>query len=283
MRESIAGALILLVAGLALLDHSALTPAGPMSQVTLVGDGEALREIDGVIRKVNAATGAPIDVAPSLQAERVLDDGWVTYTFWKNDTGAPLTSFSSTWRVPAPPKGRHRQTLFLFNGLQNSGPNYGILQPVLQWGVSAAGGGDYWSVASWYVTSRGQAFHTPLVRVEPGTVLVGEMTLVGEARGKRSYTSELRGIARTRLLLQNVAELSWSTESLEAYGVTGCADYPASTEVPFTAIRLVTNVHPSLKWSVADRITDCDQHAHVVSHSSVDGQVDLRVDPRATR
>src|SRR5207302_11313360 len=150
----------------------------------------------------------------------------------------------------------------------------------LQWGVSAAGGGDYWSVASWYVTSRGQAFHTPLVRVAPGDLLVGEMALVGEARGKRSYTCELRGLPRTRLLLQNVAELSWSTESLEAYGVTGCADYPASKQVPFTAIRLYTDVHPGLRWTSVDRVTDCDQHAHVVSHSSMDGQVDLRLDPK---
>jgi hypothetical protein len=286
-RISLAGGLLVLAGGLALLgaDPSVLTPAGamPRAQVVLVEEGEALREIDGAMRKVNAATGAPLDAVPALGAERVLDDGWVTFTFWKNDTGAPLTSFSSAWRVPEPPKGRHRQTLFLFNGLQNSGPNYGILQPVLQWGVSAAGGGDYWSVASWYVTSRGQAFHTPLVRVAPGTLLVGEMTLVGEARGKRSYTSEVRDVPRTRLLLQNVAELKWSTESLEAYGVTRCADYPASTEVPFTAIRLVTDVHPSLRWSVVDRITDCDQHAHVVSHSSVDGQVDLRLDPGGRR
>ena len=26
-----------------------------------------------------------------------------------------------------------------------------VLQPVLQWGVSAAGGGNYWAIASWYL------------------------------------------------------------------------------------------------------------------------------------
>jgi hypothetical protein len=261
-RTAFLGGILVLAAGLALPRPAelVLTPEGllPRAAVVLVENGEA------------------IEVPPAPGPERALDDGWITFTWWKNDTGAPLTSFSSAWRVPDPPRGRHRQTIFLFNGLQNSGPNYGILQPVLQWGVSAAGGGDYWSVASWYVTSRGQAFHTPLVRVSPGDLLVGEMTLAGEARGKRSYTCELRNLPRTRLLLKNVAEMNWSTESLEAYGVTGCGDYPASQEVPFTGIRVFTDVHPSLRWTAVDRVVDCDQHAHVVSHSSVDGQVDLR-------
>jgi hypothetical protein len=95
---------------------------------------------------------------------------------------------------------------------------------VLQWGPSAAGGGRYWAVASWYVTSRGQAFHTPLVRVEPGDELVGVMELLGERDGKYSYSCELRGLPRTRLRLDNVAELTWSTESLEAYGARRCSD-----------------------------------------------------------
>jgi hypothetical protein len=240
-----------------------LTPEGerPRTSVHALADGEA------------------VDAPPATELMPFdLDQGWIAYTFWKNDSGVPLRWFSSTWRVPPPPATRHRQTLFFFNGLQNSGANYGILQPVLQWGVSAAGGGDYWSVASWYVTSRGQAFHTPLQRVEPGDVLVGEMRLVGEARGKYSYSCELLGMPRTRLLLKNVAELSWSTESMEAYNVSRCSDYPGSRAVPFTDIRLQTDVHPAMRWTAVDRVTDCEQHAEVVSHSSENGQVVLRVE-----
>ncbi len=258
-----------------------LTPAGwlPRDLVHEIGDGEALREIDGVVRRVDAASDRPIDRSPdgALLAVEPLDlaSGWVTFTYWKNQTGAPLRRFSTSWRVPPAPSTRGRQTIFLFNGLQNSGPNYGILQPVLQWGRSYAGGGDYWSVASWYVTSRGQAFHTPLVRVAPGDLLVGEMVLVGEAGGKRSYTCELTNVPRTRLLLRNVAELDWSTESLEAYGVKRCSDYPAAPAVPFVGIQLATDAPAPIRWTEVDRITDCDQHAEVVSHSATDGRVDL--------
>ena len=261
-------------------DLRVLTPEGPRPRalVQLVEPGEVLRQEDEVVRRLDAATGEPIDAPSEIWSSRAPTSkrDWIAYTFWKNDSAEPLTSFSTTWRVPEAPATRGRQTLFLFNGLQNSGANYGILQPVLQWGASAAGGGNYWSVASWYVTSRGQAFHTPLLRVEPGDTLVGDMTLVGQARGKLSYSCELRGLPRTRLLLENVTELSWSTESLEAYGVTRCSDYPAS-RVPFTAIRLLTNLHPAIRWTAVDRVTDCDQHAEVVSHSSTNGQVDLQL------
>jgi hypothetical protein len=240
-------------------ERQVLTPEGPRK-------ASLVREVE---------PGEPLWVADSHEAEATLDQGWITFTWWKNQSGEPLRSFSTTWRVPPPPSTRGRQTIFLFNGLQNSGPSYGILQPVLQWGPSAAGGGAYWSVASWYVTSRGQAFHTPLQRVEPGDVLVGEMTLVGEERGKFSYVCELKGIPRTRLLVKNLAELDWATESMEAYGVRRCSDYPAARQIPFTGISLRTELHPDLRWHVVDRVTDCDQHARVVSDSSQDGQVDL--------
>lgn len=53
----------------------------------------------------------------------------------------------------------------MFSGIQNSTMIY---QPVLQWGESAAGGGNYWGVASWYVDGQGGlALHSNLVRVNP--------------------------------------------------------------------------------------------------------------------
>ena len=94
----------------------------------------------------------------------------------------------STWTVPPAPSTDSGQTIFLFNGIQNYGTNYGILQPVLQWGPSAAGGGSYWSIASWYVTSGGDAFHTTLIQVDEGDVLIGLMTFTGQP-GRRSTTA----------------------------------------------------------------------------------------------
>ncbi len=255
------------------------TPGGAREALLVreVAPEQAVAELDDVLRVVDGA-GAALDAPPDLallEADRPeLESGWIAFTHFSN-RGAPLRSFKTTWRVPPAPRTQRRQTIFLFNGLQNDGPNHGILQPVLQWGVSAAGGGPYWSVASWYVTARGQAFHTPLVRVEPAQLLTGEMTLVEEGRGRHSYASELRGIPRTRLLVKNLRELFWATESLEAYGITRCSDYPADSGVPFTEISLRSDGPPPLRWQAVDRVTDCGQHATVRSHSPTSGHVEI--------
>jgi hypothetical protein len=60
-----------------------------------------------------------------------------------NRTGHPVTRFTTTWTVPAAPSTHSDQTVFLFNGIQNSTMIY---QPVLQWGPSGAGGGNFWAV-----------------------------------------------------------------------------------------------------------------------------------------
>lgn len=280
-RPRLLFACVIALAGVALLRPSeGLTPGGfrPRSLVHTVEEGQALAQLDGVVRRV--VDDQPIDEADALLQQRpLLETGWIAFTWWKNQGGAPLTSFVTSWRVPPAPPTRRGQTIFLFNGLQNSGANYGILQPVLQWGPSAAGGGSYWTVASWYVTSRGQAFHTPLQRVEPGQLLTGRIELYEQARGKLTYLCSFDDLPRTTLLLKNVAELSWSTESLEAYNLDRCSEYPA-TRVEFTAIQLRTDVHPTLRWTAVDRVTDCQQHAEVVSHSSTDGRVDLWMSPR---
>jgi len=111
---------------------------------------------------------------------------------------------------------------------------------VLQWGPSAAGGGAYWSVASWYVTSGGQAFHTNLVRVNPGDTLIGVMTLTGQSGSQLSYASEFEGIANTRLPVQNIAELTGCNETLEAYGIDACGNYPDAPLAQFTEINIRT-------------------------------------------
>ena len=77
--------------------------------------------------------------------------GWITYASWTNDTGTPVSRFATTWTVPPEPRTANGQTIFLFNGIQNSTMIY---QPVLQWGPSAAGGGSYWAVASWYADGQ---------------------------------------------------------------------------------------------------------------------------------
>jgi hypothetical protein len=202
--------------------------------------------------------------------------GWIAYASWTNNTGSPITALRTTWRVPNAPSTQSGQTIFLFNGIDPVNPSAAILQPVLQWGVSAAGGGPYWSVASWYVTNTGQAFHTTLIPVNAGDTLVGEMTLTGQAGGKFSYASAFQGMAGTNLPVQNVDELVWCNQTLEAYAITQCSDYPASPMTAFSQIAVQTSAGaPTVNWTPDERVTDCGQHVVVVSNSATAGEVDI--------
>jgi hypothetical protein len=206
-----------------------------------------------------------------------LGSSWIAYAYWMNDTGKPLTSFLTTWVVPAEPASSSGQLIYLFNGISPANTSAAILQPVLQWGHSEVGGGAYWSVASWYVLGgNGSAFHSSSVRVNVGQQLVGAMTLTGSNGGLFSYKCEFVGIEGTSLPINNIEELVWCNETLEAYNLTQCSDYPSSVSTAFKSINVRTgDVTPSVNWSIDNRVTDCGQHAEVVTNSATNGRIDI--------
>jgi hypothetical protein len=65
------------------------------------------------------------------------------------------------------------ETLYYFSGLTSTlDADCGIIQPVLQWGPSPAGGGSFWAVASWWWGTSHQ-FHSPLSTVNAGDEITG--------------------------------------------------------------------------------------------------------------
>jgi Hemopexin len=274
-----------------------LTPGGFRSQslVHFIEPGHGLIVDQGVLKKIEMASRTIIDLPPPLQgaiappmdrakarpaAEPAVvpafGTGWITYAWWESGAATPITSFSTNWVVPQNPPTNDGQTIFLFNGIQNTGANFGILQPVLQYGPSAAGGGAFWSIASWYVTSGGQAFHTTLVPVNVGQALVGVMNQTAHSGNQFSYNSLFQGIANTTLPILNIAPLHWANETLEAYDIARCSDYPASLTTSMTNINLAVGAgHPNLAWTAVNAVTDCHQHTDVVSNANPGGRVDL--------
>ena len=259
-----------------------ITPGGPRhrSQVHLVEAGQLLRHAEGQLQVLDSTRNvvARLAAVTSLSAPPhapALGTGWITYAGWSNGTGTPISSFTTTWTVPRAPRTSSGQVIFLFNGIEPSDGSH-ILQPVLQWGVSAAGGGSFWSIASWYVGSGGDALHTSLVRVNEGDVLVGVMTLDSRSGNSFTYTSSFQGRAGTSLTVQNNPELTWASQTLEAYSVTTCSDYPATDTTPMTAINIRTGTNaPAVHWSVTNRITDCGQKTVVALDGATNAEVDL--------
>ncbi|WP_054010607.1 hypothetical protein [Arthrobacter sp. ERGS1:01] len=255
--------------------------AGGGSLKALHASGAELADFGVVEPRTGGRPLMPHNVAAHPGLVPALGTGWIAYASWSNGTGSPTTRFATTWVVPPVPASRDNQTIFLFNGIQNSTMIY---QPVLQWGLSAAGGGNYWSVASWYADGQGgQAFHTTLVAVNPGDVLVGVMTLTGRSGNQFSYNCQFQGIANTSLPISNVDELTWNVETLEAYGLAQASDYPTTNFTAFGGIDLQTaNGRPVLAWAPVDAVTDCGQSALVVSNANPGGAVDIYYRPRLT-
>ncbi len=276
-----------------------LTPGGyrPKSLVQHIEPGNFLR-MDGVkLQKIHPSGRVLADFGPiAMRPEKTplmplnvikrpgglfelapmpaFGSGWIADASWTNNSGQPVSSFRTTWVVPPAPTSLSGQTIFLFNGIQNSTMIY---QPVLQWGPSAAGGGNYWAVASWYADGQGGvAYYSKLIKVNVGDTLIGVMTLTSHSSAGFSYNCEFQGIANSNLAIQNVQELTWCIETLEAYGITKCSDYPNTGDTAFTNIAIQCgSITPTITWSAANIVTDCGQHARVINNSATAGEVDI--------
>jgi hypothetical protein len=286
-----------------------VTPGGyrPASKIHLIrtghvldGSGGGLRELDATGKIVNDFGPHPLRRGTPLMPDNVLrleealvkypgatleaarlvpgravpglGTGWIVAGFW-NASGV-ITSFRTSWIVPPPPTTQSGQLLYLFNGIQNGSFIY---QPVLQWGTSPDGGGNYWAVASWYVDSQGgPAYKSGLTQVSPGAELTGIITLSGQSAAGFSYNCEFLGIPNSTFPVKNIPELTQCVETLECYYLTMPSDYPNTQKTAMTAIEIKTRgSDPSVTWGPGDFVTDVGQKATVVSNANPGGEVDL--------
>jgi hypothetical protein len=230
---------------------------------------------DGHLRMENPKTGDYIDFPKSSAAHNPLpDNGWQTYAGWVNPGTEPVTHFTTTWKVPPAPSNYDGQTIFQFNSMM---PKAGtsILQPVLQFGPSSAGGAAYWAVASWYVTEN-DAFWSSLVKVSAGQNLTGVINLLSHTATSFNYTCKFNGISGTQYTIKNIGELYWLTETLEVYNVDICADYPKAAFSEMSKIVVKTGATtPSVTWGVTNETSDCGVQTTVVTQGGTDGAVDI--------
>ncbi|KAJ7841703.1 hypothetical protein B0H14DRAFT_3140129 [Mycena olivaceomarginata] len=215
-------------------------------QVQHVGDDIHLKSANGTILHVVS------NVKPAKLSARALKSGWITDARWTNtNLNSPISSFTMSWTVPPTPTTYHGQTVFLFNSIMPSDIS-GIVQPVLQYGPSAAGGGQFWAVASWYLWGD-IAFYTPLVPVSVGQQLNGVISLTGQSGGFYNYNTQFSNIGGTSLTVNGGLLQVIATETLEAYSINAVSDYPTGTTTFFGInLRFLGSV-PTVSWSVVDQ------------------------------
>jgi hypothetical protein len=231
---------------------------------------------DGHVRMQNPSTGDYVDFEEPESAPQTTapftDNGWVTYAWWFNQSNAPISYFDTTWSVPAPPSTYNGQTIFQFNSIEPGNGN-AILQPVLQYGQTAAGGGEYWAVACWYLRGN-KTFVTSLQPVSTNQSLTGIIRLLSHKAGKFSYSCQFSGVSGSRLIVHGIRELVWLTETLEVYGVNQCTDFPNTTKSLMYDINVQTRQgYPPLAWSITNADTVCGVQTAVTVNGSYSGAV----------
>lgn len=181
---------------------------------------------------------APVSTRHALTAPKTLQHAPGTpFNGWVEDSQEDLALSSSDnidWEsgefyVPNNPSV-NGGTIFLFNGIAPTGENW-ILQPVLQYGSSAAGGGNYWAIASWFVGTGG-AWHSPLETVKPGDTIYGytEQTAKGADLDYYTEAYDLTSGAYSWISIYSSGlHWTWAYEGvLEVYNVNSCSQLPSS-------------------------------------------------------
>ena len=243
---------------------------GHITQIIETKTGKVSEEFDEGNSKKKTITKISNDNSKSDSS------GWITYAYWSNNNVFPVSYFSTNWIVPSPPTTFSDQTIFLFNGLTSFDSSEYILQPVLQWGKSDIGGGNYWAIANWCVGDSNY-FYDTLYEVSPGTNLQGVMKLTSSSGDKYNYNSSFAGYSFSTLQVNNLFNPDWASETLEVYGIKQCSDYPADEKVRMSEIMLEIKdtTYPLLYWSPIDEATECGQHTIVVTNGSYNGVVDI--------
>jgi len=271
--------------------------------------GAKLHFPDGRIKTVGPCMAKlpPLDLqfeVTEKKSEGEPPAGWQVYTYWIGPSD--ITSFLGYWNTPDIPSNTNGQLLYLFTGLQNNCGGYGlcpnsssdspssissrgiirtsddlisaatnILQPVLQYGFSPAGGGEYWGMASWYVANIGTVY-TSVSQVAPGDMLFGNMTKVEGTKNMWviAFSDETNTKVTPTTLTVSKGTLT-DTEpdayvTLEVYTVSECNQYPTNT-VQFTQMSIMesftTPVTPD--WMINTYSNACGEMVDIVNPTQV--------------
>ncbi len=204
-----------------------------------VGDA-AVAHADG---SVTLADGTTLQIAPcqyprgAPDAKAPTTNGWVLDSNWTSPS--PATRMTSTFVVPAAPSTLNGQLDYFFPGMEPADGSI-ILQPVLSYGNSPAGGGNEWGIASWSCGSN--CIHSKFHVVNAGDTLLGTIagsscTSAGACDWKIVTTDVTTPATVTLSTTGDKEAYVWLFGGvLEAYNVSDCDEYPASGTEVFSAV-----------------------------------------------
>lgn len=255
------------------------TPAGLVASICVHGIGnDATILKNGAVRFANGTMVSypPCNSEPLFPCSNYC---WVTWAWYEKSSG--ISNFDGNWPVPGAPTSNDGQVIFLWIGTEccNAGASgsssANILQPVLQWGRAADGGGNYYVIASWYIDQNGNAYYSSPVAVSGGAGLSGGIDWVFNPNlNEYGWQASLSAGSQHSNLYVGALNGQYNTMTdayvnLEAYYVTKCSDYPSGGATTFSSLYMGT-ITPN--WSSeynVPNMSGCGEGVTVNSASSV--------------
>ncbi|KAJ6548539.1 hypothetical protein B0H19DRAFT_1265359 [Mycena capillaripes] len=226
-----------------------LIPVG--SHVAHVGSDIHIFDEKGNVVKI--ATRTTSTAAP-------LESNWVTYATWANNGSSPISLFQTALTVPPAPTTWNGQTIFLFNAMASPTGDE-IVFTALQYGPSAAGGGEFWSVSFWLFTEGSipsSIFGTPAIGVAEGMELFGTIEFQEGGFPDFFYNVAFLNVPGEPLTsIGTLQQLTTVHEALAAVAVTEASEYPAGPIVfSDIAIEMIDGTVAPVSWSVVNDPAD---------------------------
>jgi hypothetical protein len=233
-----------------------------------------IRSADGSVKPTFSPCAFPVReiTDTSASGEPVPDDnGWVEWAGWSSPR--QMRQFGASFHVPAAPRVYTGQTIFFFNALETPRDD-SIIQPVLQYGPSAAGGGGFWGISSWAGGAEwgGNYYHSPLTSA-----------ISNPLRGGIWWTSDCTTGTNCVWHIQTCGnrctELAIRTDQLwtqvyggvvEVYNINSCDKYPATYE-DFYNFFLQNDllVSPTPQWTAGYHTHTCGELVDIRSANLV--------------
>jgi hypothetical protein len=255
------------------------TPGGLVhkSCVHEVPSGAVVDENDDV--KLDGRTIAHLDPCHYPRYGRNSPPAGLTPTINDNIEAATAPAITNAWGfnwfneitatviVPSPPRTAPINNFF-WPGLETASGS-AVLQPVLIYGQSDAGGGPYWSVGLWYISAAGKETHVGVVRVRAGASITSTVKLHCAANGTQCDALLMVQLNGTEILSLGVHTIEvWQTALkgvLEANGINTCSQFPPGGSTTFT------NVHVYMPGPSATNYNDVTSALNwvAVKHSEI--------------
>jgi hypothetical protein len=138
----------------------------------------------------------------------------------------------TNWVTPRGPATDDGQTIFLFSSIVGGSNRNAIIQAVLQWGPSTAGGGPYWTLASWLIDYRnGMVFHSDLIGANQADNIYGSANFYTTSGGYWSvaaYNVTQNWNPSTLIAFDTLPFTEMDLGVVELWNVFACSDLPST-------------------------------------------------------